>query len=143
MNLRHLQTFVAVADAGGLRRAAGRVNLSQPAISRQLHALEAELGVRLFDLIRRRVRLTSAGEDLLQQSRRLLIDADAIGERARALKSGQTGVLRIGSMPQLIESMLVPFLKQYRRRHPGVESFGLADEARGGWGATIVRLKAR
>ncbi len=121
MNLRHLQTFVAVADAGGLRRAAGRVHLSQPAISRQVHALEAELGVRLFDLIRRRVQLTSAGEDLLQRSRRLLIDAEAIGERARALKSGQTGVLRVGAMPQLIESMMVPFLKQYRRRHPGVE----------------------
>src|SRR5215471_5428428 len=121
MNLRHLQTFVAVADAGGLHRAAGRVHLSQPAISRQLHALEAELGIRLFDLIRRRVRLTSAGEDLLQQSRRLLIDAEAIGERARSLKSGQTGVLRVGAMPQLIESMIVPFIKQYRRRHPGVE----------------------
>jgi LysR family transcriptional regulator, cyn operon transcriptional activator len=121
MNLRHLQTFVAVADAGGLRRAADRVNLSQPAISRQLHALEAELGVRLFDLIRRRVQLTSAGEELLQWSRRLLIDAEAFGERARALKSGQSGVLRVGAMPQLIESVLVPFLKQYRRRHPGVE----------------------
>jgi len=121
MNLRHLQTFVAVADAGGLRRATGRAHLSQPAISRQLHALEAELGVRLFDLIRRRVQLTSAGEDLLQRSRRLLIDAEAIGERARALKSGQTGVLRVGAMPQLIESMMVPFLRQYRRRHPGVE----------------------
>src|SRR5262249_7076392 len=121
MNLRHLQTFVAVADSGGLRRAAGRVHLSQPAISRQLHALQAELGVRLFDLIRRRVQLTSAGEDLLQRSRRLLIDAEAIGERARTLKSGQTGVLRVGAMPQLIESMMVPFLKQYRRRHPGVE----------------------
>jgi len=60
MNLRHLQTFVAVADAGGLRRAAGRVNLSQPAISRQLHSLEAELGVQLFDLIRRRVQLLRA-----------------------------------------------------------------------------------
>jgi DNA-binding transcriptional LysR family regulator len=84
MNLRHLQTFVAVADAGGLHRAGGVVNLSQPAISRQIHALEAELGVRLFDLIRRRVQLTSAGEDLLPWSRRrLLIDAEAIGERAR------------------------------------------------------------
>ena len=121
MNLRHLRTFVSVADAGGLRRAAGRVNLSQPAISRQLHALEAELGVRLFDLIGRRVQLTSAGEDLLQRSRRLLIDVEAIGERARALKSGQTGVLRVGAMPQLIESLMVPFLKQYRKRHPGVE----------------------
>jgi LysR family cyn operon transcriptional activator len=121
MNLRHLQTFVGVADAGGLRRAASRINLSQPAISRQLHALEAELGVRLFDLIGRRVQLTSAGEDLLQRCRRLLVDAEAIGERARALKSGQTGMLRVGAMPQLIESLMVPFLKQYRRRHPGVE----------------------
>ena len=121
MNLRHLRTFVGVADAGGLRRAAGRVHLSQPAISRQLHALEAELGVRLFDLIGRRVQLTSAGEDLLQRSRRLLIDAEAIGERARALKSGQTGLLRVGAMPQLIESLMVPFLKRYRRRHPAVE----------------------
>ena len=121
MNLRHLQTFVGVADAGGLRRAAGRINLSQPAISRQLHALEAELGVRLFDLIGRRVQLTSAGEDLLQRSRRLLIDAEAIGERARALKSGQTGLLRVGAMPQLIENLMVPFLKQYRMRHPAVE----------------------
>jgi LysR family transcriptional regulator, cyn operon transcriptional activator len=121
VNLRHLQTFVGVADAGGLRRAASRINLSQPAISRQLHALEAELGVRLFDLIGRRVQLTSAGEDLLQRCRRLLVDAETIGERARALKSGQTGVLRVGAMPQLIESLMVPFLKQYRRRHPGVE----------------------
>ena len=100
MNLRHLQTFVAVADTGGLRRAAGRVNLSQPAISRQLHALEAELGVRLFDLIRRRVQLTSEGEDLLQRGRRLLSEVEAISERARALKSGQTGVLRVGATPQ-------------------------------------------
>src|SRR5262249_14493440 len=86
-----------------------------------LHALEAELGVRLFELIGRRIQLTAAGEDLLQRSRRLLIDAEAIGERARALKSGQTGVLRVGAMPQLIESLMVPFLKQYRRRHPAVE----------------------
>ena len=121
MNLRHLQTFVAVANAGGLRRAATRVNLSQPAISRQLHALEAELGVRLFDLIRRRVQLTSEGEDLLQRGRRLLSEVEAISERARALKSGQTGVLRVGATPQLIESMMVAFLAQYRKRHPDVE----------------------
>ena len=116
MNLRHLQIFVAVADAGGLRPAVGRVNLSQPAISRQLHALEAELGVRLFDLIRRRVQLTSAGEELLKWSRRLLIDADAIGERARALKSGQTGVLRVGAMPQLIESVRFEILADHQVR---------------------------
>ena len=121
MNLRHLRTFVAIADAGGVRRAATRINLSQPATSRQIHALEAELGVRLFDRIGRRVQLTSEGEDLLQRSRRLLSDAEAIGERARALKSGQTGVLRVGATPQLIESMMVAFLAEYQQRHPGVE----------------------
>jgi len=121
MNLRYLHTFVAVADAGGVRRAATRVNLSQPATSRQLHALEVELGVPLFDRIGRRLQLTSEGEDLLQRSRRLLSDAQAIGERARVLKSGETGVLRVGATPQLIESMMVAFLAQHRRRHPGVE----------------------
>jgi DNA-binding transcriptional LysR family regulator len=121
MNLRHLRTFLAIADAGGVRRAATRINLSQPATSRQIHALEAELGVQLFDRIGRRVQLTSAGEDLLQRSRRLLRDAEAISERARALKSGHTGVLRVGATPQLIESMMVGFLARHRRRHPGVE----------------------
>jgi DNA-binding transcriptional LysR family regulator len=121
MNLRHLQTFVAIADAGGVARASARINLSQPAASRQLLALEAELGVPLFDRIGRRVLLTSEGEDLLLRSRRLLGEAEAIGDRARALKSGQTGVLRVGATPQLIESMMVDFLAHYRRRHPGVE----------------------
>jgi DNA-binding transcriptional LysR family regulator len=77
--------------------------------------------VQLFDRIGRRVQLTSEGEDLLQRSRRHLRDAEAIGERARSLKSGQTGVLRVGATPQLIESMMVAFLARYQRRHPGVE----------------------
>lgn len=121
MNLRHLRTFVEIAEAAGVARAAARLHMTQPTASRQLHALEVELGVPLFDRIGRRVQLTSEGEDLLQRSRRLLGDAEAIGDRARALKSGQTGVLRVGVPPQLIESMMVDFLAHYRRRHPGVE----------------------
>src|SRR5262245_19635448 len=121
MNLRHLQTFVAVVDAGGVHRAAARINLSQPATSRQIRALEDQLGVRLFDRIGRRVQLTSEGEDLLQRSRHVLSEAEAIGERARALKSGKIGVLRVGAAPQLIESMIVAFLAHHQRRHPGIE----------------------
>ena len=57
--------------------------------------------MRLFDRIGRSVKLTSQGEDLLVRSRRLLSDADSLGERARALKSGHTGVLQIGGAPQI------------------------------------------
>ena len=92
MNLRFLRTFVAIADNNGFARAATRLNLTQSAASRQVHALETELGVRLFDRIGRRIKLTSQGEDLLLRSRRLLSDADSLGERARALKSVVVGL---------------------------------------------------
>ncbi len=55
MDLRHLRAFVTIVDAGGFARAVGRLNLSQPALSRQIRALEGELGVQLFDRIGRRV----------------------------------------------------------------------------------------
>jgi LysR family transcriptional regulator, cyn operon transcriptional activator len=129
MNFRHLRTFVAIIDSGGVARAAARFNLTQSAASRQILALEAELGVSLFDRIGRRVRLTSEGEDLLGRTRRLLTEAESIGERARALKSGQVGLLRVGATPQLIESMLVDFFGRYQRRHPGVEVQPVEDGA--------------
>lgn len=121
MDLRHLRAFVAIADAGGFARAAARLNLSQPALSRQIQSLESDLDVKLFERIGRRARLTSEGEDLLRRSRRLLTDAESLGERARALRGGQTGVLRVGATPQAIETLLAPFLTRHRRRHPGVE----------------------
>ena len=121
MNLRFLRTFVTTVDCGGLGRACARLNLSQPAASRQIHALEDELGVALFQQIGRRLQLTSEGEDLLRQSRRLLADVDLLTERAHALKGGQAGILRTAAAPQMITSLLAPFLLRHRRRHPGVE----------------------
>ena len=121
MNFGHLRTFVAIVDAGGVHRAAARLNLSQPAVSRQIHALESDLGVPLFDRIGRRVQLTSEGEDLLRRTRRLLAEAESLSERAGALKTGETGILRIGGTPQVIESMLADFLNRFRKIYPGVE----------------------
>ena len=83
MNLRFLRTFVAVADNAGFARAAARLNLTQSAASRQIQALEGELGVRLFARVGRNARLTAEGEDLLVRCRRLLSDVAALGERAR------------------------------------------------------------
>jgi LysR family cyn operon transcriptional activator len=77
--------------------------------------------VKLFDRVGRRFRLTSEGEYLFRQSRRLLMDADSLTEGARALGKGQVGLLRVGASPQAIESVLAVFLRQYRGRHPGIE----------------------
>jgi LysR family cyn operon transcriptional activator len=121
MKLAHLRTFVAIADSGGFARAAAQLGMTQSAVSRQIDALESELGVLLFDRVGRRVQLTSEGEDLLARSRRLLGDADALGERARVLKGGQTGTLRVSATPQVIESLLAPFLTRFLHHHPGVE----------------------
>ena len=127
MDLRQLRAFVAIVDASGFARAATRLNVSQPALSRQIHALESDLGVTLFDRTRRRVQLTSEGEDLLERSRHLLTEAHAFGERARALKGGETGVLRVGAAPQAIETLLAAFSTAYRRRHPGVDVHMIED----------------
>jgi LysR family transcriptional regulator, cyn operon transcriptional activator len=121
MNLRHLRTFVLIADSGGIAHASDRLHLSSPAASRQILALENELRVQLFDRVGRRLQLTPEGEDLLLRSRRLLNDAESLTERARALKSGHTGLLRVRAAPQVIESFLAPFVPRYRRRHPGVD----------------------
>ena len=120
MNLRALRMFVATAEAGGLGRASSRLHLSQPAASRQLHALEAELGVTLFHRSGRRLQLTAEGADLLRQSHQLLTAADLLVDRARALKGGRTGTLKVAATPHVIAGVLAPFLRGHQSRHPGV-----------------------
>lgn len=121
MDIRQLRTFVAVAEAGGFAAAHQQLCLSQPAASRQIQALEAELGIPLFDRIGRGIKLTSEGEDLLRRSRRLLQDAESFSERARALRTGKAGALRVGCSTQHMETVLADFLPAFRRRHPSVD----------------------
>ncbi len=118
---RHLRGFVTIVDAGGFARAGARLNVSQPALSRQIRAFESELGVQLFDRVGRRVQLTAEGQDLLRRARELLTGAESLGERARALRGGKAGVLRVGATPQAMETLLAGFLRRYRRGHPGVD----------------------
>jgi LysR family cyn operon transcriptional activator len=120
MDLQQLRTFVAIADHGGVTRAAARLNVSQPAATRQIQVLEATLGITLFARIGRRVRLTSDGEELLRHSRRVLAEAQSLRERASALRAGDSGVVKIGATPPMIEAVLSGFLPGYRTRHPGV-----------------------
>jgi len=121
MELRHLRYFAAIVEAGGVSRAAAHLRMTQPALGRQVRDLERELGVRLFDRVGRRVQLTGEGEDLLRRCRVLLADAESLIERGRALASGTTGVLRVGSTPHTLEAVLTPFVPRFRRSHPGVD----------------------
>lgn len=121
MELRDLRYFVAVADHLGFSRAAKTLNISQPALSRQIKALEAELRVRLFDRVGRRTLLTAAGADLLHRGRTLLHESEAIKSRASDLAGGSKGVLRLGATPHAYESFVSRLLARFRRRSPEVE----------------------
>jgi DNA-binding transcriptional LysR family regulator len=121
MDLRHVRTFVTVAELGTVSSAALRLHTAQPALSRQIGELERELDVKLFDRIGRRLVLTSAGEQLLGDCRGLLNCASAIGERAQLLRHGDTGTLRVTSSPHLMECVFPEFLHRYAERYPNVQ----------------------
>src|SRR5215218_302924 len=99
MELRHLRYFVAVAEELHFRRAAERLHVAQPAVSEQVRKLEAELGVRLLNRNHRGVALTDAGAAMLDEARRVLVQADVAQRAARAANERAIGRLRIGYLP--------------------------------------------
>ncbi len=121
MELRHLRYFVAVAEHLSFGRAAERLHISQPPLSRQIRALEDELGAPLFSRTRRSVRLTAAGAALLPEARRLLRDADALQAGARRLAAGAVGTLALGFISVAAYNLLPQLAPEFRRRHPGIK----------------------
>src|SRR6202008_2627752 len=96
MELRHLRYFVGAAEEQHFGRAAERLHVAQPALSRQIQDLERELGFLLFDRLPRGVRLSAAGKLFLNDVRRILRDVDETKRRAKRMALGQAGTLRIG-----------------------------------------------
>src|ERR1700761_2933805 len=121
MNLRQALTFVTVAELGTVSKAALRLRIAQPALSRQIIALEQELGLRLFDRVGRRLLMTGEGEQMIAGCRVLLNCASAVKEQAQLLRHGDRGVLKVAGSPQHIESVLAGFLPRYAERYPNVE----------------------
>jgi DNA-binding transcriptional LysR family regulator len=99
MELRQLRYFVAIADAGNISRAAKKIFLTQPALSRQIKALEEEIGHCLLERQAHSIRLTPVGELLLRESRELLQHAEQVLDRMRAAGHGVR--LRVGYAPSL------------------------------------------
>src|SRR5436190_15764559 len=113
MDLRHLRTFVTVAEQGTVSKAALTLRVAQPALSRQIADLEAELGLKLFDRVLRRLVLTGEGERLLADCRNILGAVSSLGERAELLRRADEGVLRVAATPQTIDGVFSGFLHRY------------------------------
>jgi DNA-binding transcriptional LysR family regulator len=121
MDIAALQAFLAVAETGSFSRAAEHIFLTQPAISKRIAALEAELGARLFDRIGRRVYLTPAGEALQARSRAVLNGLEDARREIANLSGSVTGRLRIGTSHHIGLHRLPPALKAFHLSYPDVE----------------------
>jgi DNA-binding transcriptional LysR family regulator len=121
MNLNHLAIFHAVAQAGSMTLGAERLDISQPAVSKQVQELERALGVHLFDRIGRGVRLSQVGEILADYARRLFALAHEAEQALADVRAVGRGRLAIGASTTIGTYLLPGLLAEFWRRHPRVE----------------------
>jgi DNA-binding transcriptional LysR family regulator len=122
MELRHLRYFVAVGEEQHYGRAARRLRVAQPALSRQIQDLERELGFDLFERLPRGVRLSAAGTLFLADARRILQDVSDAAARAARVARGQSGTLRVGFTESQSWRGVVPdSFRQFRQMRPDAE----------------------
>lgn len=139
MNLEQLRSFVEVARIGHFTRAAAQLHLAQPSLSRQISALESDLGATLFHRARGNISLTAAGESLLPLAMRMLADAETVRFEMQELAGLRRGRVRLGATPTLCISLVAEVLTAFHTAHPGIElhltesgSLGLLEELAGG-----------
>lgn len=116
--LRQLQYAVAVAESLSFRKAAERCHVSQPSLSAQLAQMEGALGLRIFERDRRRVLVTDAGREILEQARRILREADDLLELGRRSSDPLSRTLRIGVIPTISPYLLPRVTKALRKAYP-------------------------
>jgi DNA-binding transcriptional LysR family regulator len=121
MELRHLRYFVAVGEEEHFGKAADRLHVVQPALTRQIRQLEEELGCALFERLKRGVRLTPAGKSFLEESRGVLSGLERIVDRTRLVAQGRVGRLRVGFSENAMYSGELPaILRDFRASSPEV-----------------------
>jgi DNA-binding transcriptional LysR family regulator len=120
MNLRQLEHVVALAEEGSFARAAQRVHLSQPALSRSIQAIEEHLDMALFDRSTREVRITPAGQTVVQRARKVLFEARCLLRDVDLLKSHELGSVSFGSGPYPAAMLLPAALDELAQSHPSL-----------------------
>jgi LysR family transcriptional regulator, benzoate and cis,cis-muconate-responsive activator of ben and cat genes len=120
MELRHLRYFVAVAETENVTRAATKLHVSQPALSRQIRDLEDEIGFPLLERSAKSVRLTEAGKVFLTETRAVLQHAEDAVKKARAVSGGTVGEINVGYAPTLTVQILPRALRTFQAEFPNV-----------------------
>jgi len=121
LDLRQLRYFIAVAEQENVGRAAELLHISQSPLSRQIRQLEDQLGVLLFERVKKRVRLTQEGRDLLGEARALMANALRVEDFGRRLGAGGAGRLAIGYVEGAMHANVVgPALRNFRRSNPAI-----------------------
>lgn len=117
-SLRQLQYIIAVADLGGFRRAAESCGVAQPSMSAQIAQVEQALGVQIFERSARGVRVTTAGAQLIERARTVLLASRDLAETARQHRDPLSGTLRIGIIPTVCPYLLPEIAPRLRRALP-------------------------
>lgn len=121
MEFRQLRYFVTVAEELHFRHAADRLQITQPALSKQIAGLERELAVKLLARTKRTVQLTPAGDVFLDQVRQLLAQTETAIQLAKRTDRGEVGTLAIGFTSTATHTVLPQFLRDFRQSYPDVE----------------------
>lgn len=118
MEFHQLRYFIAAAEELSVSGAAKRLHVTQPALSRQIAVLEAELGVALFDRIRKRIHLTDAGRFFLPKARQIVCDAETSAQQLREQFGKARRTLRLGFLTPFLDDLVAPAVREFRQRHP-------------------------
>lgn len=141
MELRNIRTFVEAARTLHFGEAAQQVHITQPALSRQIQKLEAELGVQLFDRKGHGVVLTHAGRAFLEEAVKILERVDRAVERTQRVGRGMAGIVRIGFVASLTFSLIPELIRQLKKKAPDIrlelQELGTAQQLAAIYGDTL------
>jgi DNA-binding transcriptional LysR family regulator len=118
VRLTQLETLISVAELGSLSRAAERLNIAQPALSRQIRMLEREVGVRVFDRHGRGMVLTEPGQEVLRHAYRVIGELDEIRSVGAETATGLRGHLSVGLPPTVSDLLTLPLVGSMTEKHP-------------------------
>jgi LysR family transcriptional regulator, benzoate and cis,cis-muconate-responsive activator of ben and cat genes len=121
LDLRRLRYFIALAEELHFGRAADRLGIAQPPLSRLIARMEADVDAQLIDRSRSQIRLTQAGELLLVRAREIIRQIEEVATEVAQLGSGKSGVLRIGFVGSATHGVVPSVVKAFRARHPDIE----------------------